>query len=445
MAWTSPRTWSACEIVTAAIMNTHVRDNLNQTFPALVTTLGDSVWATGANAGQRVAVGATGTFLAANSACLAGVAWDAIFQVGGFGGSQLSIGTAAYSPCATVHVRGASAGQTTTCPITTASMHGAVLIEDAGGGTNSGGMALFGAGGKTFAGIRGLVQNLTTCGVGHLSVIMRSDVTAACLTEVARFINTGTGTGQLHLVGTNFTACNTRMGNGITIGETSGDGNEKISLEDGNVTHGMTTWTNTGTYAHLSEFTSPGGGLLIRGLSGSQIAQQTTFRQDAFCGAALDTTKSAAAVGGILLFVGVKSGTTYTTAAASGNLLAISNAGSARFIFEGDGAAYEHVGTGLVNFDEHDDLALLNIAAAHASRNPIREHFLAWAGANRQILQDLDLIVFNDEGGHFVNRSRMQELLIGAVRQMGDRNKKLEARITQLEQLLLGPPKAGTT
>jgi hypothetical protein len=28
MAWTSPRTWSTSELVTAAIMNTHVRDNL---------------------------------------------------------------------------------------------------------------------------------------------------------------------------------------------------------------------------------------------------------------------------------------------------------------------------------------------------------------------------------------------------------------------------------
>lgn len=30
MAWTAPRTWVTNELVTAAIMNTHVRDNLNQ-------------------------------------------------------------------------------------------------------------------------------------------------------------------------------------------------------------------------------------------------------------------------------------------------------------------------------------------------------------------------------------------------------------------------------
>jgi hypothetical protein len=29
MAWTAPRTWSVAEVVTAAMLNTHVRDNLN--------------------------------------------------------------------------------------------------------------------------------------------------------------------------------------------------------------------------------------------------------------------------------------------------------------------------------------------------------------------------------------------------------------------------------
>mgnify|MGYP001592239233 CR=1 FL=1 len=28
MAWTAPRTWVTSELVTAAIMNTHIRDNL---------------------------------------------------------------------------------------------------------------------------------------------------------------------------------------------------------------------------------------------------------------------------------------------------------------------------------------------------------------------------------------------------------------------------------
>jgi microcystin-dependent protein len=33
MAWTNPRTWVTSELVTAAEMNTHIRDNLNAMFP----------------------------------------------------------------------------------------------------------------------------------------------------------------------------------------------------------------------------------------------------------------------------------------------------------------------------------------------------------------------------------------------------------------------------
>jgi hypothetical protein len=40
MAWTAPRTWTTGELVTAAQLNTHVRDNLDAAFPT------DAVWTT---------------------------------------------------------------------------------------------------------------------------------------------------------------------------------------------------------------------------------------------------------------------------------------------------------------------------------------------------------------------------------------------------------------
>lgn len=36
MAWTTPRTWTVGEVATAAIMNTHLRDNLNHLFGAML-------------------------------------------------------------------------------------------------------------------------------------------------------------------------------------------------------------------------------------------------------------------------------------------------------------------------------------------------------------------------------------------------------------------------
>jgi hypothetical protein len=50
-------------LVTAAQLNTHIRDNINETAPAKVTTAGDTVYATGANAITRLAVGANNKIL----------------------------------------------------------------------------------------------------------------------------------------------------------------------------------------------------------------------------------------------------------------------------------------------------------------------------------------------------------------------------------------------
>lgn len=61
-SWTAPRTWVANEIVTAALLNTHVRDNLLETAVAKVTTAGDSVYATDANALSRLAAGTAGQY-----------------------------------------------------------------------------------------------------------------------------------------------------------------------------------------------------------------------------------------------------------------------------------------------------------------------------------------------------------------------------------------------
>ena len=69
MAWTAPRTWVAGELVTAALMNTHVRDNLLVTGVAKVTTAGDTTYATAANVVARLAIGAaTGARLGPNAA-----------------------------------------------------------------------------------------------------------------------------------------------------------------------------------------------------------------------------------------------------------------------------------------------------------------------------------------------------------------------------------------
>lgn len=50
MAWTTPRTWVSNETLTAALLNTHLRDNLNELDVAKVTAAGQYCVSTAANA-----------------------------------------------------------------------------------------------------------------------------------------------------------------------------------------------------------------------------------------------------------------------------------------------------------------------------------------------------------------------------------------------------------
>lgn len=71
MAWTTPRTWTTGELVTAALLNTHLRDNFNVTMPALVTAAGDIAQATGANALARLGIGTAFQIPAVNAGATA--------------------------------------------------------------------------------------------------------------------------------------------------------------------------------------------------------------------------------------------------------------------------------------------------------------------------------------------------------------------------------------
>lgn len=49
MAWTAPRTWVTSEVVTASVMNTHVRDNFLVTAPAVATATTGFILSSGSN------------------------------------------------------------------------------------------------------------------------------------------------------------------------------------------------------------------------------------------------------------------------------------------------------------------------------------------------------------------------------------------------------------
>jgi len=87
MAWTTPKTWASGYVVLAADLNTHLRDNLNVTAPAVLTTAGDILYASGANTPARLAKSTTSTQYLANTGTSNIPAWNEVALATGVSGT----------------------------------------------------------------------------------------------------------------------------------------------------------------------------------------------------------------------------------------------------------------------------------------------------------------------------------------------------------------------
>lgn len=216
---------------------------------------------------------------------------------------------------------------------------------------------------------------------------------------------------------------------GITLNQGAGDG-AILSLESSDVAHGMTDLAGTAVYGMFSKQTASSGGLLAEGFSegtiGTNVRAHVTTE---------DSTKSTAGDGALTFTARLKSGTTVTDMSANANIAVFKNNTAAKFILDADGDSHQDVGTAWTNFDTYDDAALLTAVSGALSRHddPLREAFVADLEAHRHTLVSHRLVTFNDNGHHFVNWSRMNMLLVGAVRQVAQRMSALDARLGRLE------------
>lgn len=383
MAWSSPRTWTTGELVTAAIMNTHVRDNFNQTAPALVTTKGDLVIATAANALARFPVSANNdSYPVADSAASTGWNWSQRADAGNNVSATL---------------------QNSDNTNTGSSARQRILV----GGTSGGDPYIY-------------LQ--VTGGADWALGIDNSDSDIFKITAGA---TVGANTFAINTAGAVFINDNSNAGTtvGLTINQAASD-DEILSLKSSDVAHGMTSQTETDTFGYMAKFSATAGGLFIRGLS--EVSNGLTLEGDHTTD---DTTKGNAAVGAVQIIGALKSGSSITSIGANANILVVRNgyATGTRFILDADGDSHQDVGTAWTNFDAHDDAALLTALSVHVSRpgDVIRKSFRSFLRANRRKLEALKLVTFNRDGHHFVNMSRLTMLLVGAVRQQSGRIDRL--------------------
>lgn len=194
-------------------------------------------------------------------------------------------------------------------------------------------------------------------------------------------------------------------------------GNDGIHVAFGDstdVAHGITDLAPTTVYGVIRKSSATAGGMALHGFTEDTQAF-------ALVGVATNvvTTEAGASRGIINLFSNVKSGTGTTTAAADDNTVVFVNSTNATHIFKGNGDSYED-GTGWTAFDDFLDVALIEAAEIEltaAEGKTIRQQFSDFIENRRDVLQRLRLITFNEDGRLFVNRSGMQTLLCGAMRQ----------------------------
>lgn len=393
MAWTSPRTWVSGESLTAALLNTHVRDNENETAPAKVTTKGDIVAATAANTIARVAIGSDGAILVADSAATPGLRWSGTGKTAAAGVAR---GVYMSTPLTAAANSDVLIGVTVVPTFAKGALTGLTAY---GLFVNGSSMSATGAG--TIDNAYGLILDAPTIGTANWA-----------LYGIDGDYRLG-GTSSRVFIGD---TANTNQTVGITI--LGGAADEQISLKMSGLAHGMTTLVETDTYASLGMSNSARGGLFVNAI------EKHTSAWPAFFLRAVqnisDTTKSTLGTGAMQFNGALTNGTGVTSLGANANIATFQDNGTTRFILDADGDSHQDVGTAWTNFDDHADAELLTALSVNVSRpdDPIRENFRGFLGQHRETLERARLVTFNDDGHHFVNMSKLAMLLTGAVRQL---------------------------
>jgi len=388
-SWTTPKTWASSDILTAADMNTYVRDNTGVLRGGGISVtsqaLGDLLCASSTSAFQRL---------------------DGSHAVGSL---LISTGTGA-------------------CPAFGTSIDGSITFSNASSILDFSGVTLPVI---RFSGTNGTLQSYNDMNVSidgdnntsnEFNVINGANTTVFTVTESPIvFVNDSANAG---------------MTIGLTINQGASD-NEIIAFKSSDIAHGVTTQAETNTFGLIRKADAASGGVQIMSFTeGTYALAPLSIVTTA------DTTKTTTSVGVVVFDNYLKSGTSATSIGANGNLLVVRDQSTARFILDADGDSHQDVGTAWTNFDSHDDAKVLNALAVEVARpddpykNQIKARFASAMDslAGRDELQRIGLVTFNEDGHHFVNMSKLAMLHTGAIRQQADKVQMMEARFQQLEQ-----------
>lgn len=227
---------------------------------------------------------------------------------------------------------------------------------------------------------------------------------------------------------------------GLTINQGAND-DEALSLKSSDVAHGLTSLTETDTYAKFAKFEAATGGLLISGYNGGASVRAISLQ--AIYGSSDNTSHDATASGGVMMDVYKSSGTSVGSVAADANLFVVRNGSSARFIVDADGDLFADGSAPTIYDGIEDDVALISAFDKHeakvSNQQIIESEWEDYTRYNEKDLIEMGLIggprvgVDPSKRG-LINYTGMVRLHNGAIRQVGRSVNELDHRTETLAE-----------
>ena len=207
-------------------------------------------------------------------------------------------------------------------------------------------------------------------------------------------------------------SANTNMTTGLTLNQ-GGNDDHIFALKSFDVAHGITDKAETDTYFDIQKISGTTGGANLQAYS--EISNALNLNPMVSTEDTTDTTSSSAA---LVLRAELKSGTGVGVLGATGNLFTVTNAGTVRMLFKGDGALHATnitAGSGDLDgvaLDGEDDIGLIR-AFERLVHNDLGIVMSEWDEELEMNRADLERVgVFK---GDFYCLQRMDSLFGGCI------------------------------
>jgi hypothetical protein len=225
---------------------------------------------------------------------------------------------------------------------------------------------------------------------------------------------------------------------GLTINTGANDGHF-LTFKNSDVAHGMTDMGETDTVVFFKKGSATTGGLELDMMAEDVIAAQF----QGFAGA-ISTARSTDANATIINRARLKSGTAWGNLGSNGNLFAIANHNSTRFIFDSEGDFHADSSINASSFDTYEDAQLVRAFDLSHGQGVINSTFDKYVKYNHESLAEAGLVGREKDGtpNHFINITGLQRLHNGAIWQQYEKHQRLASAFYKLAEKTIGKEEA---